>query len=81
MAIVEDADYEPSTYEKEDEDWSLSSSYNEMLTEVVAKSIVSDHLKNQSDMNTFKFNNGNIYITITGETSADYAVIVIVIRR
>ena len=59
--------------ETEDEDWSLSSSYGDTLTEAVAKSIVSDHLKNQSDMNTFKFNNGNISITITGEPSKDFA--------
>ena len=61
------------TEETEDEEWSLSSSYGDTLTEAVAKSIVSDHLKNQSDMNTFKFNNGNISITITGEESKDYA--------
>lgn len=62
-----------STQAEETEDWSLSSSYGDTLTEAVAKSIVSDNLKNQSDMSTFKFNNGNISITITGETSADFA--------
>lgn len=63
------------TEETEDEDWSLSSSSGDTLTEAVAKSIVSDHLVNQSDMNTFKFNNGNISITITGEQSKDLAAV------